>query len=321
MKKIFLIVSLCFAGAISANAQDNFIHTPKGALVKMYTHNTGERLKLNDVVTLDVIQKTDKDSLLGSTYAVGHPAKIKIQASENVADLMEVFPMLTVKDSVYVKVPTDSIFKGMEGQRPPFLPKGSGLVFILKIDKVQTLDEAIAERNASIEAIKNAETTNREKYIADHKLLLKTTPSGLKYRITQPSLKRKPLAGDTLLVNYTGRTLDGKVFDSSIQANAQKAGLQQEGRTYEPLEVVAGAGGVIKGWEEGLLLLNEGSKAEMIIPSDLAYGEQGNGDIPPYSTLIFDLELVKIKPVKHTAVKAPVKRAPVKKHTPAKKKS
>ena len=269
-------------------------------------------------MTFDVIQKTDKDSVLFSSYAMGHPVKIQVQASQNVGDLMDVLMLLTAKDSADVKVPADSIFKGHEDQRPPFLAKGSSLLFTLKIDKVQSLTDAIAEKNAALEAMKTAEITALNKYVADHKLVVKTTPSGLKYFITQPSLKHKPLTGDTLLVNYTGRTLDGKVFDSSIQADAQKAGLNQPGRNYEPLKVIVGTGGVIKGWDEGLLLLNEGSKAEFIIPSSLGYGAEGSGpDIGPYSTLIFDLQLVKIKPIKHPIVK----KALVKKHTPVKKKS
>jgi FKBP-type peptidyl-prolyl cis-trans isomerase len=120
------------------------------------------------------------------------------------------------------------------------------------------------------------------------------------------------------MVNYTGRMLDGKVFDSSIESVAKEAGLQQEGRKYEPIPVILGTTSVIQGWTEGLLLLNEGSKAKFIIPSSLGYGDQSAGDIPPYSTLVFDVELVKIKPIKH-APKPVAHKAPVKHTTAAKK--
>lgn len=316
MKKVALIISL-FAGiALQVKAQDNSIHTPKGAIVKILTSNPGDKIKLNDVVTFQVVQKTDKDSVLFSTYAQGRAVKIQVQASNNAGDLMDALTLLTTKDSALVKVPTDSIFKGHEEQRPAFLPKGSNLVFTLKIDRVQSLQEAIDEKNAALEKLKNDEIAASSKYIADHKLVVKTTPSGLKYFVTKPSIKRKPLTGDTLLVNYTGRFLDGKVFDSSVQADAQKGGLNQPGRKYEPLQVVLG-GGVIQGWTEALLLMNEGSKAQFIIPSSLGYGTEGYGDIPPYSTLVFDLELVKVRPIKHAAATKP----PIKKHTATKKKS
>ena len=311
MKYILFILALTIV--VNANAQTELQHTPKGAAYQIFTHNTGDKIKPNDVITFEFIQKTDKDSVLFSTYAAGHPVQAQIQPSQNVGDLMEVFPLLTVNDSALVKVPTDSIFAGHEDQRPAFFPKGSYLNFTLKIERVQSLNDAIAERNAAIEKVKAVEVNDAAKYIADHKLVLKTTPSGLKYVITKPSVKRKVLKGDTVLVNYAGRTLNDKVFDSSIATVAQAAGLNQPGRTYEPIQVIVGTGGVIPGWDEGLLLLNEGTKATFVIPSSLAYGAQGAGDdIKPYNTLVFDVEVVKLKPTKHPVTKKPLaKKKPV----------
>lgn len=326
MKKIALILTLFAGSFLQVKAQDDFVRTPKGAQVKNFTNNAGDKIKLNDVVTFEVIQKTEKDSILYNTYTMHQPVKIQIQASRNVADLMDVLPLLAVKDSALVKIPTDSIFMGHDSDRPPFLPKGSNVIVILKIDRIQSLDDAINEQKKAVDSIRTVEAAGANKYIADHKLVVKTTPSGLKYFITQPSTKKKPLKGDTVMVNYTGRMLSGKVFDSSVQAEATKAGLQQPGRKYEPIPVVLGENSVIQGWEEGLLLLNEGSKAKFIIPSNLGYGTEGYGEnIPPFSTLVFDIELVKIKPIKHAApavkpaTKPAATKAPVK-HTAAPKK-
>jgi len=324
MKKFALITLLSLTAGICANAQDNSVKTPKGALVKVVSANPGDKIKLNDVITFEVVQKTEKDSVLFSSYTMGHPLKIQVQPCQNVGDLMDALPLLAVKDSALIKVPTDSIFKEHEEQRPAFLKKGSWLVFDVKIDKIQSLQEAMDEKNAANEKVKATEAADRDKYIASHKLVTKTTPSGLKYIITQASVKPKPQLGDTVLVNYIGRTTSDKVFDSSIQAEAQKAGLNQPGRNYEPLQVILGTTPIIKGWNEGLLLLNEGSKAKLIIPSDLGYGADGAGDdITPFSTLIFDVELVKIKPIKHAAAKPAPKKTTTatKKHTVAKKKS
>jgi FKBP-type peptidyl-prolyl cis-trans isomerase len=328
-----LLFTLAGIAMFSASrAQDvSFQKTAKGLQYHIYTSNTGDKIKLTDVVTFQAIQKTEKDSVLFSTYKTGKPVKLQVQASQNIGDLMDIFPLLAVNDSALVKVPTDSIFVGHEDQRPPFLPKGSNLLFTLKIQRIQSLANAMAERDsamavvkAAIDKLKNAEKPARDKYITDNKLVVKTTLSGLKYLVKKPTLKRKPLKGDTVYVNYVGRTLEGKVFDSSIEIVAKAAGLEQPGRTYEPLDLVLGEGKVIKGWEEAVALMNEGSKATFIIPSDLAYGENAAGpDIAPYSTLVFDMELVKIKPTKHavkkplakkkatgtmTAAKAPVKK-------------
>jgi FKBP-type peptidyl-prolyl cis-trans isomerase len=326
MKNIFYLLTALFGVAtLTARAQNGMQTTPAGAQYQIFTHNTGEKIKLNDIVYFNYIQMTDKDSVLYSSFKTGKPQPAQIRPSQNVADLMDIFPLLTLNDSLMVKVPTDSIFKGHEEARPPFFPKGSKLVFILKIIKVQSLQEAMAERTAAIEKMKSQEATEINTYITANKLNPVTTASGLKYIVTKASALRKPLNGDTVMVNYTGYLLNGQVFDTSIQANAKAAGVEQPGRPYEPIPVVLGSHGVIPGWEEGLALLNEGAKAKFIIPSKLGYGEQGmgNGAIPPYATLVFDLEIVKVKPGKHApvAAKPGIKHTLKKKTTVAKKKN
>jgi FKBP-type peptidyl-prolyl cis-trans isomerase FkpA len=318
MKNILaLLTALLGIATLTAHAQDGLQTTPAGAQYQIFTHNTGEKIKLNDIVYFNYIQMTDKDSVLYSSFKAGKPQPAQIRQSQNVADLMDIFPLLTLNDSAMVKVPTDSIFKGHEEARPPFFPKGSRLVFILKIIKVQSLQEAMAERTAAIEKMKLQEGAETSTYIAANKLSPVTTASGLKYVITKTSALRKPQNGDTVMVNYTGRLLNGQMFDSSIEADAKAGGVQQPGRPYEPLPVVLGEHRVIPGWEEGLALLNEGSKAKFLVPSKLGYGEQGmgNGAIPPYATLVFDLEIVKVKPGKHV----PVAAKPGVKHTVKKK--
>ena len=107
-----------------------------------------------------------------------------------------------------------------------------------------------------------------------------STPSGLKYIVLQEGTGNKPVATSNVKVHYTGMFLDGKVFDSSVQRDETiDFGLNQ----------------VIKGWTEGLQLMNEGSKYKFYIPSNLAYGERGAGGvIPPNADLIFEVELIKI---------------------------
>ena len=334
MKYILFILAL--AVVAKANAQTDFQHTPEGALYKIYTKNTGTRLKLGDVVSFNVTQKTDKDSVLGSSFNTNTPAKDQIKPPKEGRDfvevnLMEIFPLLTIKDSVLLKIPADTLIKGHEAQRPPFFPKGSYLNLVIRVEKVQTLDQAIAERDSALakeraataanEAkYKATEVDNIAKYIASHKLVMKTTATGLKYQVTQASLKPKPLPGDTVMVNYAGRTLQDKLFDSSIEAVAKAGGLDQPGRPYEPIQVVIGEHRVISGWEEALLLMNEGSKAKFIIPFSLGYQDQASGpDIQPYTTLEFDIELVKVKPIKHPDVPKPA-ATPAKKKTIHKKK-
>jgi FKBP-type peptidyl-prolyl cis-trans isomerase len=181
------------------------------------------------------------------------------------------------------------------------------------------MEEAMADQQRVMAEFKSAEAATLAKYLADNKAPTIKTASGLRYRITKASTKSKPVTGDTVLVNYVGKTLAGKVFDSSIEAEAKKANLQQEGRIYEPISVVIGQRSVIPGWEEGLKLINEGSKAVFIIPSDLAYGAQGaSEDIKPFTPLMFELEIVKVKRPKAVVAKKPVASKPAAKKPVAK---
>ncbi|GAA4094822.1 FKBP-type peptidyl-prolyl cis-trans isomerase [Mucilaginibacter panaciglaebae] len=315
--KRYLLFLLVATFGLKASAQDDFQRTPKGTMYKLYTHNTSERIKVGDIVTFNVIQKTDKDSVLYSSYASHKPALVKVEAA---GDMMDIFPLLTVNDSVLVKVPTDTIYKGHDEARPPFFPKGSSLLILLHIDKVQSFESFTAERKAAEDKLAAEEAVNAEKYIADKKLKLTTTASGLKYQIIQAGTKPKPVAGDTVYVNYVGHTLENKIFDSSYETVAKAAGLQQPGRTYEPLSFVLGTQGIIPGWQEGIALINEGTKATFVIPSKLAYGANAAGpDIPPYSTLVFDIDLVKVVHPKTKPATTVVKKPATKKKTTTKK--
>jgi FKBP-type peptidyl-prolyl cis-trans isomerase len=122
-----------------------------------------------------------------------------------------------------------------------------------------------------------------EKFLTENKTKegVKTTASGLQYKIIEEGKGPSPKAGDTVTVNYRGTLIDGTQFDSSYD-RGQPA-------TF-PLT------GVIPGWTEALQMMKKGSKWELYIPPDLAYGDRGAGNrIPPNSTLIFEVELISIQ--------------------------
>ena len=108
------------------------------------------------------------------------------------------------------------------------------------------------------------------------------TESGLMYLMEEEGKGPKPNVGDQVQVHYELKLLNGTVVDSSFQRG-------------EPIAITIGVGQVIPGWDEGILLLNEGSKATLVVPSDLGYGPAGAGGvIPPNATLLFKVELVKV---------------------------
>jgi peptidylprolyl isomerase len=126
-----------------------------------------------------------------------------------------------------------------------------------------------------------AESTQAESAATNQENIM-TTPSGLQYIEVRAGSGAKPQPGEIVAVHYTGTLEDGTVFDSSRTSG-------------EPIRFALGAGMVITGWDEGISLMNEGGQATLVIPPDLAYGEQGYPPvIPPNATLTFDVELVDI---------------------------
>jgi FKBP-type peptidyl-prolyl cis-trans isomerase len=110
---------------------------------------------------------------------------------------------------------------------------------------------------------------------------IQVTDSGLQFRVINEGAGESPTTRNQVTVHYTGKLIDGKVFDSSVERG-------------EPAEF--GVTQVISGWVEGLQLMKTGAKYEFFIPQELAYGEQGSpGAIPPYSALIFEVELISIR--------------------------
>lgn len=138
-------------------------------------------------------------------------------------------------------------------------------------DYFQNLQSSMADNNAKA----------GKKYLEENAKQpnVKVTASGLQYLVVKEGTGRKPGPNDVVTVHYTGRLIDGTVFDSSVERG-------------EPATFAVGQ--VIPGWVEGLQLMSEGAAYRLFIPSELAYGKHGTGPIQPNSTLIFDVQLIKV---------------------------
>jgi len=159
-------------------------------------------------------------------------------------------------------------------------------VEILRIgDEAQNFNAVEAFRNfEGSRARREVEAKRKQKELLDTVAAgFDETASGLRYQILQKGDGKQAEQGSKVSVHYKGQLLDGTVFDSSYKRK-------------EPIDFTLGIGQVIEGWDEGIQLLKVGDKARFVIPSDLAYGERGAGGvIPPNATLIFDVELMKVK--------------------------
>ncbi len=142
--------------------------------------------------------------------------------------------------------------------------------------------EEMAKKNEEVEKQKHMPTIKAgEAFLAQNKSKanIKSTASGLQYEVLMPGTGAKPAATDQVTVNYKGTLLSGVEFDSSYKRG-------------EP--ITFGLDRVIPGWTEGVQLMQEGAKYRFFIPYNLAYGGREAGEIPPFSTLIFEVELIKV---------------------------
>lgn len=163
----------------------------------------------------------------------------------------------------------DAVKVAFEGGTPEITPEEAQKIINEYLSDLQAKAEKMAKEAG-------------EKFLAENKTKegVKETASGLQYVVEKEGEGATPSATDEVTVHYTGRLLDGTVFDSSVQRG--------EPATF-PLNRV------IPGWTEGLQLMKEGGKTVFFIPSDLAYGPNGVPNaIPPHSTLIFEVELIKV---------------------------
>jgi FKBP-type peptidyl-prolyl cis-trans isomerase FkpA len=300
MKKTLMFLALASVGLASCNG--GFKKDDGGLLYNIYVDKGGPKIQTGDFVSVNLIAKRDDDSVLFSTYDQGHPVQTLVPKPQFKGDIFTGLEKLAEGDSATIKICADSMFKKGQPKPPGF--KGKYLVYTIKVNKViakGTLSDQVFQteitdyiKNQSL-VFKNREPQLIKNYIADQKLTVKQTPDSLDYVITQQGTGPNAVVGDTAVVNYTGKLLNGKVFDTSVKEEAVKGKMPSDPmRQYKPIHIPVGQRKVIPGWDEGLQLLNKGSKAIFIVPSNLAYGERGISIIGPYTPIAFEIEMVDI---------------------------
>jgi FKBP-type peptidyl-prolyl cis-trans isomerase len=181
-----------------------------------------------------------------------------------------------------------------------FLLAASGKESPTDVQKIgpQVQEFVNKRQDAYLGKLKNQGLADSAKFFADLKAKpgIVVLPSGLCYEITKPGTGANAKATDTVKAHYTGTLLNGTVFDTSRQP-------RQPGEPVAPAEFALDQ--VIPGWTEGLQKINKGGMIKLYIPPQLAYGDEGRPGIPPASTLIFDIEVIDIKPTPGPASMAP----------------
>lgn len=239
---------------------------------------SGQVGKDGDIVTFHLIIKSSTDSVIKDSYKEGQPFTVPLQKGQFKGSFESALFHIAEGDSTTVLVSADSLFNAMTQPLPPGIKKGSDLKFTVKMTKVQTKQDF---QKAMLEK-KNNEGKFIEEFVAKSLKNATKTVDGIYFLENVVGTGATPTQGKTVSVNYIGKFMDGKIFDQN-----------PKGQEFSfPIAM----GQVIPGWDKALMTMKVGGKSTFVIPSSLAYGEQGaGGAIPPNTPLVFDIELLGIK--------------------------
>lgn len=309
MKKLLALFLAVVAVPLMAQNTKGYKKTKDGLYYRLYNESKGTRPKEGDIVKLSLSYKNSKDSVIFDSKINSQDGtpfiEFMLTAPSFKGSFEDALTLMTEGDSASFLINADSVFlkSFLLPELPSYIAKGSMLTFNTRLVKVTSaeayeLQRVAMEEKAAAEAEANRvmESQVLEKYVKDHNIQVKPTPSGLYYVERVKGSGAAPGKGSKVKVNYTGRFLDGTIFDTSDEATAKAEGVYDARRPYKPIEFNLGEGMVIPGWEEGITLMSAGTKAQFILPSSIAYGAAGAGPIAPYSTLLFDVELVSFSP-------------------------
>lgn len=240
----------------------------------------------------------------------GKPVEFGVAKPAFKGDIIEIINMMNAGDSVVCLIDADVVYKNTKQKKPDFIKKGDKIQYMIKLVSIKPkeivqkeqqalinkqIKEQMAKQQKEEQKLIGVQEKELQKYFIANNLTPLKTASGLYYVIKEEGAGAKPVTNDTVSLNYRGKLINGTIFDSNIDSAFNH---------MSPFEFPLGIGRVIKGWDEGVALLSKGTKATFFIPSRLGYSTQavpGNPNnpkgIPANSILIFDVELMNIKPV------------------------
>ena len=295
MKQLCILFTLALIGFYSCK-EGKERQTKSGMKYIVYREMNGKKPQTGDWVTVHMVYQEENDSVLFDSRTYGRPLRFALPAPKFSGSFEEGLMQIGEGDSAAFFVNADSMFEnviskeahGFIKHRPK---KGSHLRFNVSLLRVQPFQEAEMEIAMNESRQEQAERTTLQSYLKEKNLQAEKEPEGYYIFIQVPGKGREIKAGDRVSINFSGHFLNGAIFDSN-----EKSG--------KPYSFVAGTGEVIKGWDLAIQKLREGDKAMLIIPSSLAYGGDGlkrpnslSYVIPPFSTLIFDIEVLKSEPL------------------------
>ena len=301
MKKCFFsmaALAMLMLGTMSACSQKSpypgYEVSPTGLYYRFFTQNKeAAQPNVGDLVDMRIFCAVNDTTIIVANTENTLPMEAPLFAG----DFYEGLAMMHKGDSASFIVNIDSTF--IKWFHQPSLPAEFNstdvLRFEVRVDDFYPESEYATRLGAKIKKDTDARIEKMKadhpeetataaqqltEYLAKNKIEAQPTASGLYYVMTQEGNGEKPEVGQMVQVHYTGKLLDGTLFDSSIERG-------------QPISIPIGVGQVIPGWDEGIMLMSKGEKGVLYIPYYLAYGDRQAGDkITPFSNLMFEVELI-----------------------------
>jgi FKBP-type peptidyl-prolyl cis-trans isomerase len=289
MKRISLIIIVCIF-ALTACKKDNNIKykTADNGLEYCIYKSTPEnqKAKIGDVVVLDLIYKSNEGTILFNSKDMNRTYMMTVKEPTHPGGSFEdALAMMHVGDSASFKINAHDFYKFSLRQKSAAqdVNKNEKITIYVRVKEIlekKDFDNHIIEGNHVNE---EKEQELLKAYLERANITIEPTESGLYYIPIRKGQGEKAEIGKKITVHYTGTLISGKVFDSSLGK--------------KPFSFILGQKQVIEGWEEGIALMRKGEKATLIIPSKLGYKDKGSrsGSILPYSSLIFEIEIIDVQ--------------------------
>jgi FKBP-type peptidyl-prolyl cis-trans isomerase len=269
----------------SKNNITNSKKLPSGVYVVIDSAGSGEIIKPGFEVTMNYenlsLSGTKFDSNLDTTFHHVSPMKVNIGQGKLVAGWDEGMQQFKKGGKGKIFIPSKYGFGSNKFGIWPNDTIPANTILKIELEILDVIDVATVAKKLA-----EKEDSTIQAFLKSNNLTATKTNSGLYYVITQEASGNSPAVGDEVSMNYTGMFLDGNKFDSNLDSSFGHV---------TPLKFPLGQGRVIKGWDEGILLLKKGTKAKFILPSPIGYGANGSGKIPANSILQFDVELLDFK--------------------------
>ena len=259
--------------------------TPGGMPYQVFKGKDGKPIAPGNYIKIHFTQEI-ADSVYFSTHGK-LPMYMRVNETPSPYDLSEVWTKVKTGDSIISTQFIDTFMARNPGNVPPHFKKGDRIMTYIKILDVFTSDSLAQADNEKVKAAwLTTEVAELEKHLAEQKINAVKTPSGAFVQLLKEGSGNSIDSGNYVSVNYNGKTLSGKMFDSNIDSSFNHV---------MPLSFVVGTGQMIKGFDEGVRLLKKGSEAVIYIPSVLGYGgNPPSPDIKPYENLVFDVKVLDV---------------------------